>query len=57
MIIKEVAMPRRTFLQRSAGVALMLLLPVLARGTSLMQKLNKNKGEWRALRGASGACV
>lgn len=47
-------MPCRTFLQRSAGVALMLLLPVLARGTSLMQKLKKTKASGARCGGHQG---
>jgi len=42
-------MKRRNFLQSMMGLALILLFPFAAKGTALVQKLNKSKTEWRAL--------
>lgn len=42
-------MKRRNFLHSMMGLALILLFPFAAKGTALVQKLNKSKTEWRAL--------
>lgn len=42
-------MQRRIFLKQLTGIFLLLLMPALSRGASLMQKLTKSKAEWRAL--------
>jgi len=42
-------MQRRTFLRQAIALGLILFMPVLAKGASLMQKLTKSKTEWRAL--------
>lgn len=42
-------MKRRIFLKQLAGIFLLLLMPTLSRGASLMQKLTKSKAEWRTL--------
>lgn len=42
-------MKRRNFLQSMMGLALILLFTFAAKGTALVQKLNKSKTEWRAL--------
>ena len=42
-------MKRRNFLSSMMGLALILLFPFVAKGTAMVQKLNKSKTEWRAL--------